>query len=727
MMTSPFAEQLIEHSPVAVLVLDRSGLAVRVNDAFLKLFGIRERAEAEGVINLFTHPLVQEHGFTDLVEQAYRGEVVHAPAAPFRISSRPPRIIRPVLFPVSDDGGEVVNVVVMIEDVTDLHASEAALARRYTQIAALQSTFQTIGDSTTTQTALRSILDAMQQLCEPDACGIWRKAADGTWKCEAAEGLSQAYQDTVTAAYATAPPYWRAPLHIVQEDIAVIIEDTRTDPRFDTLRRHALAEGIGRVLAAPMHSGVGVEGAILFYGHEPGPFDPGDVDVALLLADQAAIALHNADLIEKANSAAAETRILYQTSAILTQSLSLPDVLRAITESVAPLMDFQRITVSVVDEERDEIRPIAHTGVDPEAQNRWRIDQPRRLSEEHETTRHLVATGDPVVVDEMGPELLATLTDEQRAVVQDFDLRSILIVALKEGGRVVGTMSFDTPGQARHWTERDVRLAEGVASQATVALRNARLFDEARVARETLEERVRERTEKLRAAHSEVIASERLAAIGIMAREVAHGLRNPLNVISTSLYYLKSRFTGPDDKVLRHFETIARSVEQSANMINHLMNLAGPRQMETQPVNLNLLVQRALQDRFTAEEVRWEAEWDADLPYVQGHWTQISHAVKALIGNAASLDSNAPILIRTSRDNAMAILGVGDRRPHLTEERRRALFEPFFVSATEWTGLGLSVARQIATRHGGDVTVHEEDGITWFCLTLPFHEAGAEP
>lgn len=727
MIPSPFEEQLIEHSPVAVLVLDRSGLVVCVNDAFLKLFGIRERAEAEGVLNLFTHPLVREHGFTGLVERAYRGEVVHAPAAPFRIPSRPPRIIRPVLFPVSADGGEVVNVVVMIEDVTDLHTSETALARRYMQIVALQEAFRTIGDAMTTDSALRSVLDAMRQLCNPDACGIWRKSPDGHWRCEAADGLSQSYRDAIMEAYDRAPPYWRAPLRVVQEDSAVIIEDTRTDPLLESIRHHVLDEGIGRILAAPMHSGAGVDGAILFYGREPGPFDPGDVDVALLLADQAAIALHNADLIEQANSAAAEARILYQTSAILTQSLSLTNVLRAITESVAPLMGFQRITVSIVDEERDEIRPIANTGVDPEAQSRWRADQPRRLSEEHETTRHLVATGEPVVVDAIGPELLATLTDEQRAAVQDFDIRSILIVALKEAGRVIGTMSFDTPGQARHWTERDVRLAEGVASQAAVALRNARLFDEARETRETLEERVRERTEKLRAAHSEVIASERLAAIGIMAREVAHGLRNPLNVISTSLYYLKSRFAEPDEKVTRHFETIARSVEQSANMINHLMNLAGPRQLETQPVDLNLLVQRALQDRFTAEEVRWDAEWDADLPYVQGDWTQISHAVKALIGNAASLDKNAPILIRTSRDGGMAILGVGDRRPHLTEERHRALFEPFFVSATEWTGLGLSVARQIATRHGGDVTVHEEDGVTWFCLTLPLVDAGAEP
>ena len=155
-----------------------------------------------------------------------------------------------------------------------------------------------------------------------------------------------------------------------------------------------------------------------------------------------------------------------------------------------------------------------------------------------------------------------------------FDIRSILIMPLRDGDRTIGYIAFDERGQARQWTDRDLRLAEGIGRQVVNTIRNARLFDETRRIREELEVRVQERTRELAAAHEEIVASERLAAVGILAREVAHGLRNPLNVVSTSVYFLRSRFPNPDEKANRHFDTVQRAVEQAADTITQLMSLA---------------------------------------------------------------------------------------------------------------------------------------------------------
>jgi signal transduction histidine kinase len=388
------------------------------------------------------------------------------------------------------------------------------------------------------------------------------------------------------------------------------------------------------------------------------------------------------------------------------------------------LLNVKRVAISRVDEEADETYLIASTGLDPEDIILWGADQPRSASDRHPLILQMMETGEPVVLDEITEEQLALLGEQQRANVEAFGIRSLLLVPMYDDGRIVGTMSFDEPGETRHWSRRDVRLAQGLAAQAAVAIRNARLLDEARATREWLEDKVEERTGNLRAAHAEVIANEKLAAVGFMAREVAHGLRNPLNVVSTSLYYLKSRFPHPDEKINRHFDTIARSVEQAANTITQMMNLAGSRQPEMEPTDLNQLAQRTLQDRFTSEEFHWVAQWDPALPPVRADATQLGHAMKALIGYAAA--SGRLVHIYTCRDDGYALFALGDDRPPLTEEERRELFLPFFASATEWTGLGLSVARQIAAKHNGDLTLEDADGRTWVRLRLPFWRAADE-
>jgi PAS domain S-box-containing protein len=715
-------EEMIAQSPLGVQILDASGLTLRANAAFLRIFGFQSAREVEGVFNPRTDETVQAHGVANSIERAYAGETVRTSIAPFRSPLGPTRDMRATIFPVKDDAGVVCRVVALIEDMTEQQASAHALSRRFRQIAGLEKAFHRISGALTTQGVLDNILESLRRMEQTEAHAVWRADPTGRkWTCMASHGLSDGYLQKVALLYDDAATREGLFGPILRENKAVVVENARRDPMSDYLRKALADEGIGRVMAVPMISGSAVYGAVAFYGHEPGRFDPLDVETASLLADQAAIALHNAELYEQAREAAAEANVLNQMAGILTLSSGLKEVLDTITETIAPLFGVKRVTIHLIDEAKAETTLIAHTGVDPEELARWGGDKPRALPDQHPLVRQMMATGEPLVLNEIGPDILGALDDGLRAAVETWGLRSLLLLPLFSEGRIIGTMSIDEPNEARHWTERDIRLAKGLSSQAAVAIRNARLMDEARAAREMLEEKVEERTEDLRVAHAEVVSSERLAAVGFLAREVAHGLRNPLNVISTSLYYLKTRFPTPDEKILRHFNTIAQSVDQAATTITQMMNLAGSRQPELAPIDVTVLAQRTLTDRFATTEVHWTKDWARDLPPVRGDWTQISHAIRALISQASQSEDD--IHLRTYRDGDRGVFAVGSHVA-LTEEERATLFEPFFASATQWAGLGLSVARQIALRHNGDVSLDESDGLTWICLSLPLAEPG---
>jgi signal transduction histidine kinase len=93
--------------------------------------------------------------------------------------------------------------------------------------------------------------------------------------------------------------------------------------------------------------------------------------------------------------------------------------------------------------------------------------------------------------------------------------------------------------------------------------------------------------------------------------------------------------------------------------------------------------------------------------------------VKSLVANALAARRVLPVQITTARDGDMAVISVGDDRPPIRPGEVENAFGPFSTSATYWTGLGLSVARQIAESHKGGVRIDERDGVTWFRLEVP--------
>lgn len=297
-------------------------------------------------------------------------------------------------------------------------------------------------------------------------------------------------------------------------------------------------------------------------------------------------------------------------------------------------------------------------------------------------------------------------------------IRRVLVVPFRSSTVVTGTLAQYHPDD-KGFEATDIEAACLLADQAAAALNNAFLFDQLTASRDELDARVQANSEELRMAHAEAVANEKMTAVGFLAKEVAHGLRNPLNVISASSYYLRSRCPTTDAKIERHFEAISRSIGQAADMITDLTSLAGGSKPEMCRLDINELAARAVLERVATGQIPLETEWAAGLPPVRGDWAQILQAMKSLLANAVAARRGQPIRAVTHLDDGVVVFSVGDDRVELAENEMEAIFGTFSATATQWTGLSLSVARQIASRHNGEVIVDRADGITWFRLRLP--------
>ena len=254
-------------------------------------------------------------------------------------------------------------------------------------------------------------------------------------------------------------------------------------------------------------------------------------------------------------------------------------------------------------------------------------------------------------------------------------------------------------------------------------------------ARRGLEQRVAERTAELetavaelRTAQESLVRKERLATLGQLAGSVGHELRNPLGVMTNSLYLL-SMLTPDDPPLLKEYLGIMKGqVAISEKIVGDLLDFARVKHPKKEVFPLDSVVTEQL-DRVTNESgVRIQREADAGLPDAAADKGQVAQIVLNLLMNAVQAVGETPgtVTLRCQRDGHEAIrLDVVDTGCGIPAENLNVIFDPLFTTKARGIGLGLSVSRQLARANGGDITVTSEVGAgSTFSLRLPI-AAGA--
>ncbi|PYP20279.1 MAG: hypothetical protein DMD53_11765 [Gemmatimonadetes bacterium] len=236
------------------------------------------------------------------------------------------------------------------------------------------------------------------------------------------------------------------------------------------------------------------------------------------------------------------------------------------------------------------------------------------------------------------------------------------------------------------------------------------------------------------AMESQLIQSEKLAAVGQLVSGVAHELNNPLTSIAgLAEFLLEQQELGPKDR--DHLQVIHEQAERAGRIVRNLLTFARKGPGERARVNLNDVVQRTLllmSYDLKLKDIRTEKNLGSGMPDVVGDRHALQQVVLNLVTNAAhALAGNEAGRPRTIRINTWfdqrVRLRVADTGPGIPEEVLPHLFTPFFTTKEpgQGTGLGLSITYSIVEAHGGQITVERPpEGGAAFLVELP--PAGAD-
>jgi len=232
------------------------------------------------------------------------------------------------------------------------------------------------------------------------------------------------------------------------------------------------------------------------------------------------------------------------------------------------------------------------------------------------------------------------------------------------------------------------------------------------------------------ALETQLVQSEKLAAVGQLVSGVAHELNNPLTSIAgLSEFLLEQKELGKKDR--GHLQVIQEQAERAGRIVRNLLTFARKGSAERVPVDLNDVIRRTLS--LTAydlklKDITVERELSGALPEVFGDRHGLQQVVLNLITNAAQAVAENPrerpreITVSTWFDGQVH-LRVADTGPGIPDEIAQSVFTPFFTTKEpgKGTGLGLSLTYSIVESHGGQITLEPRNprGGAAFRVDLP--------
>jgi len=210
-----------------------------------------------------------------------------------------------------------------------------------------------------------------------------------------------------------------------------------------------------------------------------------------------------------------------------------------------------------------------------------------------------------------------------------------------------------------------------------------------------------------------LVAAQRSAAWGEVARRLAHEIKNPLTPIQLSAermqMKLADKLAGADAEMLdRSTQTIINQVQAMKRMVNEFSDYARMPAPELARLDLNALIGEVL-GLYETSSARIVAELAPDLPPIWGDASQLRQIIHNLLRNAEDAQdglAEARIEVTTRGVDEMAELIVVDHGPGFPPEIIGRVFEPYVTTKARGTGLGLAIVKKIVDEHQGRIRIN---------------------
>jgi len=306
-----------------------------------------------------------------------------------------------------------------------------------------------------------------------------------------------------------------------------------------------------------------------------------------------------------------------------------------------------------------------------------------------------------------------------RALDQVFDSQIVRMLGATPSGRAEGAAYYRVPMTTRHDPPRRLLVNLG-----TTPLRDS--SDEI-VGSIVIIEDISTRVQL----EEQLQISEKMASLGLLAAGVAHEVNTPLTGISSYTQMLLEK-AAPEDPATKVLEKIERQTFRAAKIVNGLLNLARPAQVDSGPCDVNAVINDVLsllEHQFRTGSIQVRKELAAAPPLVQGIEHKLQQVFLNLFLNARdAMPSGGWLTIVTRADHNGAVIEVGDTGSGIPEEALSRIYDPFFTTKEigKGTGLGLSITYGIVQEHGGTIACDSHVGQgTRFTIRFPL--AAARP
>ena len=240
-------------------------------------------------------------------------------------------------------------------------------------------------------------------------------------------------------------------------------------------------------------------------------------------------------------------------------------------------------------------------------------------------------------------------------------------------------------------------------------------------------ERLMQREKELKQSQNTLRRADRLSSLGLLTAGLAHEIRNPLVAIRTFTQLLPERFGDADFR--EGFQSLAlKEVDRICGLVNDLLSFARPSKPNIAQENINEVVEgvaRILETEAKEKNVEMTRDFHTYLPKVYVDREQMKQVFMNLIlngiqamaeGGNIHISSRPYVIHRDGKKLEYAQIEVRDSGVGIPEEYLEQIFDPFFTSKDEGSGLGLSISHQIVQEHGGFVTVESKrnEGTSFF-------------
>lgn len=234
---------------------------------------------------------------------------------------------------------------------------------------------------------------------------------------------------------------------------------------------------------------------------------------------------------------------------------------------------------------------------------------------------------------------------------------------------------------------------------------------ERRRGEQELKRLVEERTSQLQQAQSALIQKEKLATLGQVAGGIAHEIRNPLNVIRTSSYFLLNVDSPSEEKIREHLERIDRQVTMTESVITALSDFARLPEPVLKCCSFQDCLDDAIKTVLLPECIDISIEIPSHLPPVIIDRSQTPIVFRNLIRNARdAMPSGGVIRVVAEANETHVRISVIDSGVGIPAQRLSQILEPLYTTKARGMGLGLAISRAIVEKQEGRLTVESEEG-----------------